>query len=102
MALGVKFNKEDYNRDISIPAHVRYDENVSTHSMIAYGEILKAPFKNGLYSFDVRIYSKLFHVDKRTIIRWLDGLEAAGYIKYKAVRGADDFVVETRLIKILK
>jgi len=102
MALGVKFNKADYEKDIIVPHHVRYDPYLPYNSKLIYGEILNSPCKNGVYSLDIRIYAKLYHSEKVTIIRWLKGLEDHGYIKTKRVYAEDEFTTITRLIKVLK
>lgn len=64
-----------------IPAYVRYDNELCPNAKLMYGEISALSNEKG-YCYAKNIYfSRLYDVNERTIIRWLNQLKNKKYIQ---------------------
>jgi DNA-binding MarR family transcriptional regulator len=63
-----------------LPAHVRYDQDLSGDEKVLYAEISALTKKYGFCYASNAYFARVFHVNKRTVVRWLNQLILKGYI----------------------
>ena len=64
-----------------IPANVRYDEKLSASEKLMYGEITALSNKHGYCTARNSYFTNLYHVNDRTVRRWINNLKNRGYVK---------------------
>ena len=68
-----------------IPAHVRYDKDLTPNAKLLYGEITALCNEKGYCWAGDSYFAKLYGVGKNTIQRWLKQLEDKNYISRKVI-----------------
>lgn len=63
-----------------IPASVRYDARLKPNAKLLYGEITALCNREGFCWADNKYFSELYHVDHKTISRWISQLEELNYL----------------------
>lgn len=85
--------QEQPNYYAIIPANVRYDKNLSSSEKLLYGEITALATKEGYCWASNHYFAELFGVDPRTVKRWFNALNKAGYVEIEWIYGErKDFV----------
>lgn len=79
MKEAIKDTTKQYEFDGILPAHVRYDANLSPAAKLLYGDINAIIDLLGFYKKDVGFISKEFKITERTARRWLNELIETGY-----------------------
>lgn len=64
-----------------IPANVRYDNKLSASEKLMYGEITALSNKHGYCTARNSYFTNLYHVNDRTVRRWINNLKNRGYVK---------------------
>lgn len=81
-----------------LPAHVRYDEDLTAREIIMYSEITALSNAQGFCHAGNSYFAELYNVSTVTVSRWIKNLERKGYISIKyQYNGA---VVKNRYIVI--
>jgi len=89
--------EKQVNYYATIPATVRYDDELTSSEKLFYGEITALSNKHG-YCFATNSYfSNLYKVSDRTIIRWINKLEGKGYINKQIIYGDNNECIERRI-----
>lgn len=81
-----------------IPAHVRYDDDLSPREIIMYSEISALCNANGYCHAGNSYFAKLYKVSNVSVSRWIKSLERKGYIKIEYQYNGS--IVTKRFIKI--
>lgn len=63
-----------------LPAHVRYDEDLSPREIIMYSEITALSNAQGFCHAGNNYFAELYNVSTVTVSRWIKNLERKGYI----------------------
>ena len=66
-----------------LPAHVRYDEDLSAREIIMYSEITALSNAQGFCHAGNNYFAELYNVSTVTVSRWIKNLERKGYISIK-------------------
>ncbi|TXD08258.1 DnaD domain protein [Staphylococcus haemolyticus] len=66
-----------------LPAHVRYDEDLSAREIIMYSEITALSNAQGFCHAGNNYFAELYNVSTVTVSRWIKNLERKGYISVK-------------------
>ena len=64
-----------------LPAEVRYDKSVEASAKLLFAEITALSSKTGECFAKNAYFADLYGVDERTVRRWKESLENAGYIE---------------------
>jgi len=83
-----------------IPANVRYDKRLNANAKLLYGEITALCNEKGYCWANNNYFSKLYEVDQRTIIRWINQLIKYGYIYSELKYKANSKEIEYRYLKL--
>ncbi len=71
-----------------IPASVRYDKELPAAAKLLYGELAALSNQEGFCWASNRYFAGLYDTTPRTVQRWLEDLEAHGYIRSEITSGA--------------
>jgi hypothetical protein len=69
-----------------IPASVRYDNRLKANAKLLYGEITSLTQRDGYCWADNSYFADLYHVDHKTISRWISQLFEYGYIDVELLK----------------
>jgi hypothetical protein len=83
-----------------IPATVRYDRNLTPNAKLLYGEITALCNKTGACWAGNAYFADLYGVSKRSVIQWINKLQAAGYINIKFDYDPGKKMVQRRFISL--
>ena len=83
-----------------IPAEVRYNEKLTANSKLLYGELTALSNKTGISWAQNKYFAELYSVDAKTVSRWIQQLQAEGFIEVKMEYDKQTKQVTKRLIKI--
>ena len=83
-----------------IPAEVRYNNKLTANSKLLYGELTALSNKTGISWAQNKYFAELYSVDAKTVSRWIQQLQAEGFIEVKMEYDKQTKQVTKRLIKI--
>lgn len=83
-----------------IPASVRYDDKITPHAKLLYGEITALCNEKGYCWATNEYFSQLYSVSKRTISTWIKALCEAGYISAELVPASVNQKIKIRCLKV--
>lgn len=83
-----------------IPAEVRYNNKLTANSKLLYGELSALSNKTGISWAQNKYFAELYSVDAKTVSRWIQQLQAEGFIEVKMEYDKQTKQVTKRLIKI--
>jgi len=89
--------EKQVNYYATIPATVRYDDELTSSEKLFYGEITALSNRYGYCFANNNYFSKLYKVAERTITRWINKLEEKGYITRMVIYGNNNEFKERRL-----
>lgn len=90
--------EEQPNYFATIPANVRYDEDLRANEKLLYGEITALSSKFGECWASNNYFARLYKVTPQAISLWINHLKDKGYITIEYIK--KDKVVEKRIIKL--
>jgi hypothetical protein len=83
-----------------IPAVVRYDRTLTPNAKLLYGEITALCNKRGYCWAGNAYFADLYDTSERSIIRWINALQAAGYIQVGFITVPGKNAVQSRRIRL--
>ena len=66
-----------------IPAHIRYDNELTPNAKLMYGELTALSNERGYCYATNNYFAQLYNVSKVSISKWINQLKDKGYIKVK-------------------
>ena len=81
-----------------IPAFVRYDQNLTPHAKLLYGDISALCNEKGYCFSQNKYFSDLYQVSNVSISKWINQLKNHGYIKVEMIYKKDSKEIDQRKI----
>lgn len=84
----------------TLPANVRYDNDLTPNAKLLYAEITVLTQSNGVCWASDNYFMDLYGVKRQSIQRWLKSLEDKGYISREVIYKKNSNEIEKRYIRV--